>query len=1085
VTGSTISDNSARDGGGIVARYILSVTSSTISGNSAGRDGGGILRITFGNTTVTDSTISDNSAVRDGGGISSRSDYSSPDTLTVTNSTISGNSSGRDGGGIWKGTLSALTVTESTISDNSAVRDGGGIMGGGTITTSSISDNSAGGSGGGISNGSGTLMVTASSIQRNTAPLGAGIFNASGNVTVTESTISANRASGNGGAVFARGTGSVTVVNSTISGNSSTGSAGGLYLFGTGLAAFALRHSTIAFNSTSGLGGGVFLVAGPLLLDHAILATNTALLGPDVAAMGGSVLSARYSLIGTSAGSSLVEAPVGAPDASGNLIGGTGNAAINPQLGPLLDNGGPTLTHAHFVSSPALDAGDASAVAGVGTVPAVDQRGAPFVRVFGGRIDIGAYERQSVSGLELIVSTLADVSNGDYSAGDFSLREAIGLANGSVPSLETITFADALTTGGPVTITLVRGELKIIDALSIDGPGADLLTIDASGNDPTPELNNGDGSRVFNIDDGLVFPNPQQVQNVAISGLTLTGGDVVGNGGAIRNRESLTVTDSTISGNSAIGSGIGYSSAIRGGGIYSSGNLSVARSTISGNSVSGRGGGIWSYGGFNYTLTVTDSTFNGNSAGNTGGGIESAGTTRVTNSTFSGNSAGYGYGGGGGIRSATGALMVTGSTISGNSAGGAGGGISGSAGSNLTVTDSTISGNSAGIKGGGINGFFATVTNSTISGNSAGSAGGIYSEMGILTVTSSTISGNSAVYDGGGIRAAAERRYGHAVISHTIVAGNTRGDDQTPNDVIGGVTMSFSLLGVDTGATITNSGGNLIGTAAMPIDPHLGPLADNGGPTMTHALLAGSPAINAGSPSAIAGAGGIPLYDQRGNPFTRVSGGRIDIGAFEAQPIPAAFYGDYNQNNVVDAADYTVWRNTLGGSVTAYSGADGDGDGMIGPEDYGIWKAHFGQTLPGSGEASGTGAVSALPNQQNLAAVAAIAPAELATPVRATRNEERRAIDHAVAISHFDVHSLNATNARSVGSRPTRANRSLVAARQDDALLAWRATLTNDDPTIEADQLFDTETSGKSVGSADIGLATVDLAFETMDTASV
>ena len=74
---------------------------------------------------------------------------------------------------------------------------------------------------------------------------------------------------------------------------------------------------------------------------------------------------------------------------------------------------------------------------------------------------------------------------------------------------------------------------------------------------------------------------------------------------------------------------------------------------------------------------------------------------------------------------------------------------------------------------------------------------------------------------------------------------------------------------------------------------------------------------------------------------------RIDIGAFELQPIPPALPGDYNHNNVVDAADYTVWRDMLGTSGLAlYEGADGSGDGMVDAADYGVWKSHFGQTLP-------------------------------------------------------------------------------------------------------------------------------------------
>ena len=97
-----------------------------------------------------------------------------------------------------------------------------------------------------------------------------------------------------------------------------------------------------------------------------------------------------YSLIGSNANSGLAAAPVGAPDANGNLIGGPAGPFIDPLLGPLVDNGGSTKTHALLVGSPAIDAGNPAAVAGAGGVPATDQRGeAPFGRVFGGRIDMG------------------------------------------------------------------------------------------------------------------------------------------------------------------------------------------------------------------------------------------------------------------------------------------------------------------------------------------------------------------------------------------------------------------------------------------------------------------------------------------------------------------------------------------------------------------------------------------------------------------------------------------------------------------------------------------------------------------------
>src|SRR5262249_51943248 len=151
--------------------------------------------------------------------------------------------------------------------------------------------------------------------------------------------------------------------------------------------------------------------------------------------------------------------------------------------------------------------------------------------------------------------------------------------------------------------------------------------------------------------------------------------------------------------------------------------------------------------------------------------------------------------------------------------------------------------------------------------------------------------------------------------------------------------VNYSLIGT---GVVPTTGSNNISTNS----PMLGPLADNGGPTKTHAPLVGSPAINGGDPAAVAGVGGGPRFDQGGAPFGRVASGRIDIGAVERQPIPAVVFGDYNQNGVVDSADYVVWRNTLGNSVALFSGADGDGDGTIDQDDYGVWRAHFGMTVP-------------------------------------------------------------------------------------------------------------------------------------------
>src|SRR5262249_7319008 len=155
---------------------------------------------------------------------------------------------------------------------------------------------------------------------------------------------------------------------------------------------------------------------------------------------------------------------------------------------------------------------------------------------------------------------------------------------------------------------------------------------------------------------------------------------------------------------------------------------------------------------------------------------------------------------------------------------GSGGGIGSKSGS-VVVTDSTISDNVArGVGGGGIFAYSMLVNNSTISGNSASGTdsrgGGIWAPYfgGFTTLVNSAINGNWARFEGGGLLGAAR-------LSHTILAETSHGAAATPNDVIGRVILAYSLLGVGTNVTIIDNVGSMIGTAAAPLDPLLGPLA--------------------------------------------------------------------------------------------------------------------------------------------------------------------------------------------------------------------------------------------------------------------
>jgi CSLREA domain-containing protein len=268
---------------------------------------------------------------------------------------------------------------------------------------------------------------------------------------------------------------------------------------------------------------------------------------------------------------------------------------------------------------------------------------------------------------------------------------------------------------------------------------------------------------------------------------------------------------------------------------------------------------------------------------------------------------------GGGVYN-NGALTVSGSTISGNQAVNYGGGIYNAAG--LTLLQSTISGNSttAGSGGGVFNSGTLLAERSTIDDNHADSGGGIYSFMNSLTLVNSTLSGNYAVTDGGGVNNTGQANlYSTTIVGNwadsdrqgagagggvfntiagtfnlrnSLVAGNNLGDTPVWDDCDGTLhaygTDIVGLQGEPAACTIDQpSGGNLYKLNSLGL---LSGLQDNGGPTRTIALLAGSSAImDGGNPVTCTDQNALPLAtDQRG--AVRVLGGNCDIGAFEFLP---------------------------------------------------------------------------------------------------------------------------------------------------------------------------------------------------------
>lgn len=295
------------------------------------------------------------------------------------------------------------------------------------------------------------------------------------------------------------------------------------------------------------------------------------------------------------------------------------------------------------------------------------------------------------------------------------------------------------------------------------------------------------------------------------------------------------------------------------------------------------------FGGANVTLSGLTLTGGG-------GGIANLGNLRVDRCTISGNSSST-YGG---ILN-NGSLIVSNSTISNNnSTNGVGGGIYSLGRSNLTVVNSSLIGNSSRNAGGGIaivSNSNVNIMNSTISGNSAQSSGAGISNSGILSVTNCTITGNTGTGSGGGIATFIGSKL---VLANSIVAGNR----SSSNNDIGTFSSSnpissngANFIGEKTGVPGSTSTDMSFISTGTSLAELIGPLANNGGTTLTHRLSARSPAIDRGDNSA------VPLdtidldgdsntaeplpFDQRGAGFDRLLGVVVDIGSFEGPaPLP-------------------------------------------------------------------------------------------------------------------------------------------------------------------------------------------------------
>jgi len=480
------------------------------------------------------------------------------------------------------------------------------------------------------------------------------------------------------------------------------------------------------------------------------------------------------------------------------------------------------------------------------------------------------------------------VNNGEDFGANCTLRDAIESVNAGSDLINGCTINGSLGNDDTVLfnvsgrrISLTGGRLDVDSDVSINPEGNTITVNRYSGN-----------AEVFNVSSA----GEVSIDNMIIAGASSHG--IRSFGGTV------TLTNSTISGNSDNGTGAG---------IYAFRSIfTIDNTMITGNRAAQLGAGIYSFGS---VITITNSTISGNSTtyignyGGSGAGIfTSDSTITLSNSVVAGN---FATGNGGGISAGGGTITLNNSTVSGNYATRTGGGII-VGGGTLRLNNSTVSGNSAAVEGGGIDvnsSSVVTLTSSTVSDNSGGAGGGLHMSSGLLMLTNSTISGNTAVFAGAAYaRTDSVLTFENSTISNNVNAfGAGILTSSTPTITLSNSIIAGNNAGLDggelylNGAMFNTEGNNLLGDASKsyaqafsgvsissnnivatsdgnnptPLANILRPLANNGGPTQTHALVAASPAIDAGRNS------NCPTRDQRGQ---LRNDGNCDIGSYEFEP---------------------------------------------------------------------------------------------------------------------------------------------------------------------------------------------------------
>lgn len=583
----------------------------------------------------------------------------------------------------------------------------------------------------------------------------------------------------------------------------------------------------------------------------------------------GTVTSASHNLIGDAATAGGI-----VDGTNGNIVGnnGTGTIDLATVLNPVLaDNGGTTLSHMLVPGSPALDAGDNSLAP-----DSTDQRGAGFVRIFNGTVDMGSIEARP----------------GVPARFEFVTQPAGGMANFPLAPTVSVRVLDdfgQLVTNSPVTISL-----SVMDPIDPDvGSGQFYYHLELAATRARENLRlftSGPLARAISAPFATTISPVLNTNNAGPGSLRAMiedshAGDVITFQPGVSGTINFAPIPPPAPGSpptyyagffifhplTVIGPGVGLltidAHELGGGFLLLSFDPEPFACTISGLTITNAtgisydflgGGAITAY---DVDLTLNDCVITGNrwtndeDEGGGSGGVNvvsrfDAGPRMLTltRCIITDNIGSFEAGG---VLAET--LQATDCTVAGNN--GSTGGIRAD---NATVEGCTVSSNTGNdIEPGGIWANSLSLRNSTVSQNTGENGGGIFSNN--ATITSSTIVANHARAFGGGIVS------GGLTLSNTIVAGNTAGPNSNNDDISGNATATYSLIGdaATSGGITDGVNGNIVGNGGagtLPLDSVLNPtLADNGGATLTHALIAGSLALDAGISAGL-------TSDQRGFP---------------------------------------------------------------------------------------------------------------------------------------------------------------------------------------------------------------------------